>query len=139
LWMGRPCLCHSEGVMNELAAGGGCLTVDMADPAAIEASLERLADDLELRTRLTEQALHTRLLDWATYGAEIDRRLRAVQDKFYQGPSSEEEELMHGTDDVFGDWECKFRNETRELSRRLEHFVTLTNKSVAMAEAAGKC
>ena len=79
LWMGRPCLCHSGGVMAELAAGGGCLTVDMTDVVAIEQGLERLASDVALRRRLTEAALSRELLDWAGYGAQIASRLRDLQ------------------------------------------------------------
>ena len=52
LWHGRPCLCGSNGALGEVAAGGGCLTVDQTDPAAVAASLVRL---------LTEPALYGRL------------------------------------------------------------------------------
>jgi glycosyltransferase involved in cell wall biosynthesis len=79
LWMGRPCLCHSGGVMAELAAGGGCLTVDMTDVIAIEQGLEQLARDAGLRRRLTQEALSRELLDWAGYGAQIGSRLRDLQ------------------------------------------------------------
>ena len=75
LWLGRPCLCHSQGVMAELAMEGGCLTTDMADVAAIEQALERLACDVELQQRLTQEAIHRDLLDWKAYGAEIGGRL----------------------------------------------------------------
>jgi glycosyltransferase involved in cell wall biosynthesis len=30
-WHARPCICHNAGVMAELAAEGGCRTVDMTD------------------------------------------------------------------------------------------------------------
>ncbi len=79
LWMGRPCLCHNSGVMAELAAEGGCLTADMADPAAIERAIERLAEDAPLRRRLTARARRRALLDWAGYGARICGRLRELR------------------------------------------------------------
>ena len=79
LWMGRPCLCHSGGVMAELAADGGCLAVDMTDVAAIEEGLERLARDVDLRRRLAQEALSRELLDWAGYGAQISSRLRDLE------------------------------------------------------------
>ena len=60
--------------MAELAAEGGCLTTDMADVAAIEQALERLACDVELRQRLTHEAIHRDLLDWDAYGAEIRQK-----------------------------------------------------------------
>ncbi len=85
LWMGRPCLCHSGGVMAELAAGGGCLSVDMTDVVAIEQGLEQLARDVGLRRRLIQEALSRELLDWAGYGAQIGGRLRDLQpcDRLY--------------------------------------------------------
>lgn len=75
LWMGRPCLCHAGGVMAELAAGGGCMTTDMNDAAAIETALERLATDPALRDRLTREAQARELGEWSAYGAEIARSL----------------------------------------------------------------
>lgn len=75
LWLGRPCLCHADGVMAELAAGGGCLTVDMNDVGAIETALERLATDAGLRERLGAEARGRALRDWPAYGAEIARGL----------------------------------------------------------------
>jgi hypothetical protein len=67
--------------MAELAAEGGCLTTDMADVAAIEQALERLACDVELRQRLTHEAIHRDLLDWDAYGIEIGRRLYDMIDR----------------------------------------------------------
>ena len=90
LWMGRPCLCHSDGVMAELAADGGCLTVDMSDAVAIEHGLERLAGDAGFRLRLTEQVLGRMLSDWASYGTEIGRCLRDLResDRLYAVPAA---------------------------------------------------
>jgi glycosyltransferase involved in cell wall biosynthesis len=79
LWLGRPCLCHDGGVMAELAAAGGCYTVDMNNPLAIAQGIEVLADDGALRQRLMEQALRRRLSDWATYGARIAGCLRGLR------------------------------------------------------------
>jgi hypothetical protein len=53
----------------------------MADIAAIEQALERLACDVELQQRLTHEAIHRELLDWKDYGAEIWQK--AVR---YNGP-----------------------------------------------------
>jgi glycosyltransferase involved in cell wall biosynthesis len=76
LWHGRPCLCSDEGSMREIAAGGGCLTVNPRDPAAIEAALERLASDRGLRRRLSEEACRRPLPDWAAYGATVLDEIR---------------------------------------------------------------
>src|SRR5205085_820471 len=48
LWMGRPCLTHNDGVMYELAKGGGCIATYMTDVDAIERELERLATNRDL-------------------------------------------------------------------------------------------
>jgi glycosyltransferase involved in cell wall biosynthesis len=76
LWMGCPCLCHSGGVMAELAAEGGCLTADMNDIAAIERALERLAEDAELRQQLAREATTREIINWRAYGAKIASGLK---------------------------------------------------------------
>ena len=71
LWLGRPSLCASDGVMAELAAGGGCLTVDMTDPAAISDAMERLAVDDDLHARLCREATSRDLSSWDGYARRI--------------------------------------------------------------------
>ncbi|WP_082643483.1 glycosyltransferase [Methylobacterium sp. GXS13] len=78
LWMGRPCLCHSEGVMAELAEGGGCLTVDMSSAAEVKAALKRLVYEPGLRQQLNRQALNRQIGTWATYGESIVERLKSL-------------------------------------------------------------
>ncbi len=75
LWMGRPCLAHGAGVMQELAEGGGCVTIDMTDVQALETELERLATDPDLRARLRAEANRRPLSNWEEYGIEIAERL----------------------------------------------------------------
>jgi glycosyltransferase involved in cell wall biosynthesis len=79
LWLGRPCICHNDSVMADLAIDGGCYTVDMSDSRAISQAIETLADDDVLRQQLMEQALRRRLSDWAAYGAGIAERLRGLR------------------------------------------------------------
>jgi glycosyltransferase involved in cell wall biosynthesis len=81
LWMGCPCLCHSGGVMAELAMGGGCLTADMDDTAAIERALERLVDDAELRHRLSREAAIREISDWRAYATKIANHLKRISNK----------------------------------------------------------
>lgn len=76
LWMGRPCLCHEGGVMAELAADGGCLTIDMTNVAEVTAALEQMAINPDLRAILTRQAFARDIDTWRTYGASIATRLR---------------------------------------------------------------
>lgn len=75
LWMGRPCICHSAGVMAELAAAGGCLTADMSDPGSLSAAIETLAGDEALRTRLTDQATGRQIGTWTDYAALVADQL----------------------------------------------------------------
>ena len=66
-----PCLSAHTGAMREVAAGGGCLLVDVRNDAAIEAGLERLAFDdtaLEvLRGELQERPWRS----WDDYAREL--------------------------------------------------------------------
>ncbi|UVE66297.1 glycosyltransferase [Burkholderia pyrrocinia] len=75
LWMGTPSLCHSEGVMAELAEGGGCMTVNMLDEHALATAMEQLAAQPELRRRLTRDALDRKIFGWADYGSAIEARI----------------------------------------------------------------
>lgn len=78
LWRGKPCLCSDLGSMAEIAAGGGCLTVDPRDPDAIEAALERLADDAALRADLARQARARPLASWQDYARSVLAELDAT-------------------------------------------------------------
>lgn len=78
LWMGRPCLCNDDGVMAELAAGGGCLSVDMTDVGAVADAVERLAADPALRRRLGAEALARPIRTWGDYGRDVRDRLEVL-------------------------------------------------------------
>ncbi len=71
LWLGKPCVCHSEGVMAELAAGGGCLTVDMNDPEALARAIEKVATDRSLRDRLSTEARAREIDGWPDYARHV--------------------------------------------------------------------
>jgi glycosyltransferase involved in cell wall biosynthesis len=71
LWLATPCICHSGGVMAELAEAGGCLTVDVGDAEALSAMIERLADDSALRATLTHQATTREIKTWSEYASEL--------------------------------------------------------------------
>ncbi|WP_278361542.1 glycosyltransferase family 4 protein [Stutzerimonas kunmingensis] len=64
LWHGRPCICHQDGVMAELAQGGGCQTTDMHDPAALAATIAALAETPDRYRLLAEQAITRPILTW---------------------------------------------------------------------------
>jgi len=71
IWHGRPCICGDTGVMAELAAGGGCLAVDVRSTDALAAAIERLATDDDCRDRLTDEALARPVADWGDYAATV--------------------------------------------------------------------
>lgn len=71
LWSGKACICANFGVMAENAAGGGCLTVDVRDRSALRDAITALAVDLELRRRLTAEAMTRPLKTWRDYAEAI--------------------------------------------------------------------
>jgi glycosyltransferase involved in cell wall biosynthesis/cephalosporin hydroxylase len=71
LWHGRPCLCSGDNALGEVAAGGGCLAVDVADDEALAAGVRRLATDRELRQRLASEAVARPIPSWNDYADEL--------------------------------------------------------------------
>ncbi len=71
LWQGRPCLCANFGVMAENAVGGGCLTTDVRDPAALADAMRTLADSTDVRRRLAREAVSRPLKTWGEYADEV--------------------------------------------------------------------
>jgi glycosyltransferase involved in cell wall biosynthesis len=78
LWMDTPCLCHEGGVMAELAADGGCLTVDMSDVIQVMEGLDALLTNPDLRGALRRQARRRSIDTWSDYAAAIAGRLRSL-------------------------------------------------------------
>jgi glycosyltransferase involved in cell wall biosynthesis len=133
LWMGRPCLCHSGGVMAELAADGGCLTVDMIETAAIEQALERLADDVELRQRLADETLNRKLLDWAGYAAQVGERLRNLQSNGRLRPVHMSRKITApAIDSSLPALRCRIHQEALMLRELSSRFVQVTDVSVGI-------
>jgi glycosyltransferase involved in cell wall biosynthesis len=71
LAFGTPCLCAGFGAMGEIAAGGGCLTVDVRDPAALEAAIVELCERPEIIHRLRAQIAERRFETWVDYGRAL--------------------------------------------------------------------
>ncbi len=55
LWHRRPCLCSNQGALAELAAGGGCLTLNTKRWQAIKAGLLAITTDRALRLKLDKE------------------------------------------------------------------------------------
>ncbi|MBW7901813.1 MAG: glycosyltransferase [Rhodocyclaceae bacterium] len=75
LWHGRPCICHREGVMADLAADGGCRTVDMTNPSALAEAIHALATDASDYGALAEAALQRHIPTWRSYARAVSTRL----------------------------------------------------------------
>ncbi|MBN1323070.1 MAG: glycosyltransferase [Methanotrichaceae archaeon] len=71
VWHGRPCICYREGVMAELAEGGGCLTTDVLDVQGLSESIYRLATDRALLIELSGQAVSRNIKTWDEYTREF--------------------------------------------------------------------
>ena len=71
LWHGRPCICHKEGVMAELAAEGGCSTTNVLDVNDLSRSIYELSIDRSLLIDLTMQAVERKIKTWAEYASEF--------------------------------------------------------------------
>ena len=78
LWLGRPAVCSDTGVMAELAAGGGCLTVNVQSVSALSAALERLATDQALYEKLCQETQLRPLRGWAEFAMEVGDALHSV-------------------------------------------------------------
>ncbi|MCP6762841.1 MAG: glycosyltransferase [Fischerella sp. CENA71] len=71
VWHGRVCLCHCQGVMAELAAGGGCMVVDMTDAQALAKAIYNLSCDRTLLSELSQAAIDRKLKTWEDYTQEV--------------------------------------------------------------------
>ena len=71
LALGAPCLCANFGAMAEIAEGGGCLTVDVRDAAALEEAIVSLCDNPQHLARLRDEIACRRFRDWRDYSRDI--------------------------------------------------------------------
>lgn len=68
---GRPVLTSRFGSQAEIAAGGGCLTVDPRDDDDVTAGLRRLLTDPAERTRLAAEAAARTRRTWDEYAEDL--------------------------------------------------------------------
>jgi glycosyltransferase involved in cell wall biosynthesis len=71
LWHAKPCICHEQGVMAELAGAGGCLTTDVLDVDRLSDAILRLCTEPDLAARLARQAAGRRMRDWRAYAGAL--------------------------------------------------------------------
>jgi glycosyltransferase involved in cell wall biosynthesis len=73
---GVPCLTANFGAMAEVAAGGGCVTVDVRRDEEILSGLLRMCTDAALLERLRGEIAVRRTFTWDDYANEVLARLR---------------------------------------------------------------
>ena len=71
LWHGRGCLCSGNGALGELAAEGGCLTVDTRSWRALADALNSLLGSPDRIAALNAAAQQRRLRSWSDYGQQL--------------------------------------------------------------------
>ena len=67
---GKPCVCAGSGAVGEVAAGGGCLTVDVSSSEDLAAGIRSLLNNEELLADLQKQAAER---TWPTWTSWMDR------------------------------------------------------------------
>ena len=77
---GKPCVCGANGALGEVAAGGGCLTVDQTDAAALADAMQRLLTDEMLYRRLCEEARARQFENWPGYVEKLRALLEPATD-----------------------------------------------------------
>ena len=82
LWYGKPCVCANFGTMNEVAAGGGCFTVDVRNSKAILHALCTLTEDIGLYKNLCMQAQQRQIPSWDDYTSHVINELEECNFKF---------------------------------------------------------
>jgi glycosyltransferase involved in cell wall biosynthesis len=71
LWHGRPVVCGANGALGEIAAGGGCETVDTQSEESIADGLRLLLTDEERYGLRYAETQTRRFRTWQDYGAEV--------------------------------------------------------------------
>lgn len=71
LAFGTPAITTAYGSMSEIAAGGGCLTVDPRDDVAIADAMATLLTDPEVSTRLRREAAERARRTWDDYARDL--------------------------------------------------------------------
>lgn len=71
LWHGKPCICFNEGVMGELAKGGGCFTTNVMHEKDLSEAIYKLATDSALLERLSHEAVSRDIKLWKDYAIQL--------------------------------------------------------------------
>jgi glycosyltransferase involved in cell wall biosynthesis len=72
---GTPCLCANFGAMAEIAQNGGCLTVDVRNPVALEGAIATLLDQPAVLERLRREIAERAFETWTDYARGLLERM----------------------------------------------------------------
>ncbi len=75
LWHGRPVICGNNGAIGEVAAGGGCLTVNQNSVDDLAAAIASLLNDQAAYERLYQETRTRLFRTWDDYGRDLDQVL----------------------------------------------------------------
>jgi glycosyltransferase involved in cell wall biosynthesis len=81
LLRGKPCICTDRGAVAETARGGGCLTVDTCDRAALAESIASLLNDQSRLAELTAAARARQPNRWSDYASELNSWISTLPTK----------------------------------------------------------
>jgi glycosyltransferase involved in cell wall biosynthesis len=94
IWNGKPCVCHNDGAMSEVA-GPGCVRVDAASVEQLSTALIELVESGEALTSLAAEAIKAEIKTWQGYGAEVGSALanerQPIPDQIEPARSSRED------------------------------------------------
>jgi len=76
----KPCVCGGNGVLGEVARGGGCLIVDQANEEMLAAGINKLLTDPEACARFAAEASARTFPSWSR---DINRLV-----EYLEAPSS---------------------------------------------------
>ncbi len=76
LWHGRPVVCGANGALGEVAAGGGCETVDTTNEITLAAGLRRLLTNRVRYDTLYAETQARSFRTWTDYWSDLEEFLR---------------------------------------------------------------
>lgn len=71
LWYAKPCICANHGAMQEVARGGGCLTINVGSVQAMVTAICTLANDPLHYKKRSKEAIARPFISWDDYALTI--------------------------------------------------------------------
>jgi glycosyltransferase involved in cell wall biosynthesis len=73
---GKPCVCSARGALGEISRGGGCVALDLVEPAALATAVQRLLTSPAELEALAVAARARTFKTWADYARELTTWMR---------------------------------------------------------------